>query len=145
MKPMSQEPSSMSMGMKKKMPPVPMKAVVAILAVLVFGAALWAWNARAEKYQAVFLDNNQVYFGKLRYGWLKTARLDDVFYLRVTQALQPQGEPQPDLQLVQLGGELHGPESTMHIPKSQILFWENLKKDSQVTKAIENFKSQNKK
>lgn len=136
MKPTTQDSS----GLKKKMAaslPAAVAALVIITAVVLgYGVLL----ARAGRYQAVFLDNNQVYFGKLHYGWFGAARLKDVYYLRVTQTLQPQGEPTQDIQIVQLGGELHGPERAMFIPKNQILFWENLRKDSQVVTAIQRIK-----
>ena len=97
-------------------------------------------------YQAVFMVNNQVYFGKMHFGgdWV---RLTDVFYLRVTQQLQPpteDGQQQVlrNLQMVKLGGELHQPEDEMFIDRDKILFWENLNRDSQVVQFIDNFKAQ---
>ena len=129
-----------SLGIKKKLSaslPAAVAALVIITAVVLgYGVLL----ARAGRYQAVFLDNNQVYFGKLHHGWFGAAKLNDVYYLRVTQTLQPQGEPTQDIQIVQLGDELHGPERAMFIPKNQILFWENLRKDSQVVTAIKRIK-----
>lgn len=91
-----------------------------------------------KKWQAVFLVNNQVYFGRLKNYNRGYVRLDDVYYLQITQALQPQapGQP-PQLNLVKLGGELHGPEDRMFIPKDRILFFEDMKADSQVVQAIE--------
>ena len=90
------------------------------------------------KWQAVFLTNNQVYFGHLKNYNRGYAELRDVYYLQITQALQPQapGQP-PQLNLVKLGGELHGPEDRMFIPKDQVLFFEDMKADSQVVQAIE--------
>lgn len=94
------------------------------------------------KYQAVFLTNNQVYFGKLSRANSGYPVLRDIYYLRVTQTLQPinPNVPQQQLQLVKLGNELHGPEDEMRINKSQILFVEDLKADSQVVNAINEFK-----
>lgn len=96
-----------------------------------------------KTYQAVFLVNNQVYFGKLHLGgdW---ARLTDIYYLQVRQQIQPPegGQPQQNLQMVKLGGELHQPQDEMYIDRDKILFWENLKRDSQVVKFIEDFKAQ---
>jgi len=42
--------------------------------------------------------------------------------------------------LVKLGQELHGPEDIMHVNRSQILFYEYLRDDSQLVKTIENYK-----
>ena len=95
-------------------------------------------------YQAVFLDNNQVYFGKLTNTASAYPVLKDIFYLRVTQPLQPPegGTAQPDINLVKLGTELHGPSDEMRINREHILFIEDLKDDSEVTKAINSFKAQ---
>ncbi|MBI5732957.1 hypothetical protein HY967_03290 [Candidatus Jorgensenbacteria bacterium] len=96
-------------------------------------------------WQSVFLTNNQVYFGHLKNYNREYVVLNDIFYLRVAEALQ-QGSSQqpPSLNLVKLGGELHGPQDMMYIPKDKIMFWENLKDDSQVVQAINNFIGQSK-
>lgn len=89
------------------------------------------------KWQAVFLTNGQVYFGHLREANKGYAILKDIYYLRVTQQLQPpEEEPQQQINLVKLGDELHGPENKMYIPKNQIIFWENMRNDSPVSQAI---------
>lgn len=89
-----------------------------------------------NKWQAVFLNNNQVYFGHVKNEGGGYVALTDIFYLRATQPLQQGSQSEPQLSLVKLGSELHGPEDMMHIPKNVILFWENLKDDSQVVQAI---------
>jgi hypothetical protein len=93
----------------------------------------------SSSYQAVFLSNNQVYFGKLSGTFSRYPTLKEVYYLRVSQQLQPQDPNTPlqsQIQLVKLGSEIHGPTSDMKINRDQILFIENLKPDSQVLKAI---------
>lgn len=106
------------------------------------------WKARAE-YQAVFLTNGQVYFGKLSMSG-KWYSLKDIYYLQVTQDLQPASgdskaaptdtpagqNPNQQVGLVKLGSELHGPEDAMYISPDQVLFWENLKSDSKVVQKI---------
>lgn len=95
-------------------------------------------SADSSKWQAVFLANNQVYFGHIDDYNKGYAVLKDVYYLQVTQAIQPPpAGQQPQLNLVKLGDELHGPEDMMYIPKDKILFWEHMKADSQVVQAIE--------
>jgi len=118
--------------------------LVAVLAI-VGGVGYWKGDALLPSvgaYQAVFLDNNQVYFGRLTNTASAYPVLKDIFYLRVTQPLQPPsgGATQPDINLVKLGTELHGPSDEMRINKEHILFIEDLKADSEVTKAINNFK-----
>jgi hypothetical protein len=90
-------------------------------------------------WQAVFLDNNQTYFGKLQdynYGYVA---LSNVYYLR-SGDLQRGDEATPNISLVKLGGELHGPEDVMYIRKGSIEFWENLRDDSRVVQLIRSMK-----
>ena len=96
---------------------------------------------KRDGYQAVFLTNNQVYFGHLTQADQKYLIMKDVYYLQVQQAVQPQKDDETTNQtqqasLSKLGSEVHGPEDTMYISRDQVLFWENLKDDSQVVKAI---------
>lgn len=94
-------------------------------------------------YQAVFLSNGQVYFGKLMKGGREYLKLSDIFYLQVTPVQGPQTEPkqQPQLQLVKLGNELHGPVDEMSINKEHVLFFEDLKDDGKVVQAIKEYKA----
>lgn len=101
-----------------------------------------------NRYQAVFLDNGQVYFGKLSGVNSEYIRLNDIYYLQVEQQIQPEQEqagkestPQQQISLAKLGNELHGPEDEMFILRSKVVFWENLKEEGQVTQAINNFVS----
>jgi hypothetical protein len=120
-----------------------------LLLVVVVIAVGWAWNngwfSSGEGYQAVFLDNNQVYFGKLSNWGSSFVVLKDVFYLQINQRLQPvtEGQPQPQFILTKLGNqEIHGPTDVMKINKAHILFVENLKDESQVVQGIAQFKAQ---
>ncbi len=97
----------------------------------------------SNSYQAVFLSNGQVYFGKLYHENSKFAILTNVYYLQVTQPPQPLQEgqtPPANINLVKLGGELHGPTDEMRINREHILFIEDLKNDSRVLQAIQQFK-----
>jgi hypothetical protein len=95
------------------------------------------------KYQAVFLTNGQVYFGKVSGLGSDYIKLNNIYYLQVQQAVQPAKEDKDNSQvsLTKLGEELHGPTDEMHISKEQLLFWENLKDDSTVVKAIKQYES----
>lgn len=96
------------------------------------------------KYQAVFLNGGQVYFGKISELNSKFIRVYSVYYLRVNQQVQPNAATSQnnDISLVKLGCELHGPQDEMVINREQIIFWENLKDDGQVAKAVEQYKQQ---
>lgn len=109
--------------------------------------------AGSENYQAVFLTNGQVYFGKIAKESSKLLYLTEIYYLQVVPppGLQTSQEgatsasgnqQQPQVTLIKLGNELHGPVDEMRIERGQILFIENLKKDGRVVQAIEEYKKQ---
>lgn len=100
-----------------------------------------------DKYQAVFLTNGQVYFGKINDVNASYIRLNDIYYLqqqdnkaadasKTAQQAATNPENQANVSLAKLGEELHAPEDAMYINKDQVLFWENLKTDGKVSKAI---------
>ena len=103
----------------------------------------------ASTYQAVFLSNGQVYFGKLSDIDDTYVTLKNIYYLQVVQQQQQQQQLQaqqalqsgqsPQVSLVKLGNELHGPVDAMKINRNQILFYEDLKPDSQVVTAIKDY------
>lgn len=140
-----------------KMPWIVLGVVVVVLVVVgvLFRDKLSGSGMKASKpvavsgYQALFLTNGQVYFGKLSNVDDEYTTLKDIYYLQVVQPpLQGQQQPgqaqaqaQPQISLVKLGNELHGPVDEMKITKSQILFYENMKDDSQVVTAIKNYKA----
>ena len=117
------------------------------LILLVLGFVIFTAVKDRGTYQAVFLTNDQVYFGHLSYWPLRsTATLSDIYYLRAANPLQPQEQNQDQLnmELVKFGKEAHGPEDKMVIPKNQILFWEDLRDDSRVVQTILEHKRQKK-
>ena len=131
--------------------------VVALLVLTVFnglfgGSAknfgrLSDW-ADFSKYQAVFLANGQVYFGKVTDANQQTLVLEDIYYLRSAKSLQASDlknatstAETDNFSLVKLGNELHGPEDKMSINLSQVLFVEDLKYDSKVVEAIKAYES----
>ncbi len=122
--------------------------------VLIYFLAIGNTGSEAQyidkgKMQAVFLNGGQVYFGHVKNLDNKYMRVSDIYYLRVNQQVQPNqqnGQQQQtvnDISLVKLGCELHGPSDEMLINREQIIFWENLKDDGQVAKAVADYKKQN--
>jgi hypothetical protein len=102
------------------------------IAVLVFVAALFFtqwWDftvptfGRAQ-YQAVFLANGQTYFGRYYDRFGAYAKIEDVYYLQ--QASTTDATAPSDTRIVRRGQELHAPAARMLVPKSQILFVEDL-------------------
>ena len=126
-------------------------ALVIIVAGTIFAMINFNGNNResnlvdTSKYQAVFLNGGQVYFGNVKDLNSQYLKLDNIYYLRVNQQVQPDGNATQnanDVSLVKLGCELHGPQDSMVVNREQVIFWENLKNDGQVLKAIDQYKQQ---
>ncbi|MBI4435485.1 hypothetical protein HY630_02340 [Candidatus Uhrbacteria bacterium] len=122
---------------------------IGIIVIVLCGAAAWYFwmgpgAASTEQtpiasgdYQAVFLDNGQVYFGKLDRSRDEFLTLTDVFYLQSGVAV----EQTSNLSLTKLGSEAHGPEDQMLINREHVLFIEDMKNDSKVVQAIQQYKT----
>ena len=130
-------------------------AIIVLLGMLLSGGWFFyqsrtSANIDGGRYQAVFLTNGQVYFGKLQTlngGYLK---LNDIYYLETNStdtsaSLQNATSTAANVQLIKLGSEIHGPDDEMIINKDQVLFFENLKNDSTVAKSIASYQKSQKK
>ncbi len=143
--------------------------LVVVVLTMIGGGAFWWWNTsrgtpediivslsktneksalQAEmNYHAVFLDNGQVYFGKLKQTGSDFYHLEDVFYFKQnpvpspSQANAKEKKEPPATSLAKLGGEAHGPTDSMDLNKQHILFIELLRSDSQVVQAIADYYS----
>ncbi len=124
---------------------VPRRVIVAILVVLI-GASGYAWQdgvppfgPTADTWHGVFLSNGQAYFGHFYSAPGEYATLREVYYVLATQ-IQSQDPKEaaapPQLTLQRLGAEIHGPKQEMRIPKTAILFVEELRSDSKLIEAI---------
>jgi hypothetical protein len=98
-----------------------------------------------NKFQAVFLQNGQlVYFGHIKGISQKYIYLEDIFYLNNDGASAPTStNASKSVSLVKLGCELHGPYDEMVLNADQVSFWENMKDDSKVVKAIAQYAKDN--
>lgn len=123
--------------------------VVAVVAYIVVGGPKKAESGYVDnkKLQAVFLNGGQVYFGNINDLNGKFLSMSNIYYLRVNQQVQPNqsnnNSSSNDISLVKLGCELHGPTDSMVINREQVIFWENLKDDGQVAKAVAEYKKAN--
>jgi hypothetical protein len=138
------------------------KSVIALVVVLVIvlgglyalkGSVGFGKNLAASKgvnltteWQAVFLSTGQVYFGKVTDVREKTLVLSNIYYLQVvtqqdTIAQPPdvQNQPEQRLTLIKLGNEIHGPKDEMTLNWEHVVMIEDLKDDSRVVQAIEDF------
>lgn len=98
-------------------------------------------DSAMDGYQAIFLTNGQVYFGKYSSYNSDYVQLRDIYYLQTRGSVNEiQGSVNsfnsPQISLVKLGNEIHGPKDVMYILKSNILFVENLNPEGQVLKAL---------
>jgi len=90
--------------------------------------------ADPNTYQAVFLSNDQIYFGHLKSETPSSEylTLTDVYYVKISDDSTGQ--------LIKLGQiEPHRPVNEMIINREHILFWENLAPDSPVIRTIQNY------
>jgi hypothetical protein len=126
--------------------------IVAMLALLYFGGPKESNYVDNSKEQAVFLTNGQVYFGHIKSINKQYVDLQNIYYLNVNQQVQPNqsgsssnsnNNSNQSVSLVKLGCELHGPADEMVINRDQVTFWENLKDQGQVAKAIAQWIQQN--
>lgn len=119
-----------------------------IFGLIVLGIVAWqvsrssAMPPRSDRYQVVFLDTGQAFFG--------TLKNTSGEYLLVENAYRAQGQDVPEdasveqkqsslnnVSLVKVGKEVYGPENAVRIRAEQVLFWQNLEPGSKVSKAIE--------
>jgi len=121
-------------------------ALIILALIILFGVGFGIFKIsndskiKQEQYQAVFLRDGEVYFGKLQNTYGTYLSLNDVFYVKQTNTTENKNNESPlgqtDPQLIKRTDALHGPENTMQIKKSQVLYWENIREDSTIVKAI---------
>jgi hypothetical protein len=110
---------------------------VVVFLVAVVATQWWDFTVptlgRAD-YQAVFLANGQTYFGRYYDRIGAYVKIEDVYYLQQTPNANP--DLAPETKLVRRGRELHSPTARMLVPKSSILFVEDLTDASPIAQFI---------
>lgn len=99
-----------------------------------------------SKLQAVFLNSGQVYFGNIKSLNGQYYVLENIYYLQSGNNNNSEATAKDDnnnISLVKLGCELHQPYDRMIINHDEVTFWENLKSDGQVAKAVKQFNENN--
>lgn len=102
------------------------------VAVLVLG---YTWDLTipspgGARYQAVFLSNGQTYFGHYVDRLGTYVKIENAYYIQQASAGE---ETKPaESRLVRRGSELHQPYPYVLIPKTAILFVEDLRPESAV-------------
>lgn len=135
----------------------PLIIAVAVAVLVVVGIAVWAlWpkgtvtTIDTNKYQAVSFTDGQLYFGKLSNLNDQNMKLTDIYYLQpqtddtaASKNVQNTTSTNQNFKLIKFTDVIYGPEDEMTIPKSQILFYENLKPNGKVAQLIQQFKKSN--
>jgi hypothetical protein len=121
------------------------------------GSSWFSTTTLHGNWQAVFLTNGQVYFGKIIKVDQNYVVLRDIYYLQIitkplqrsqegdAAAVQQQQQQEQRLTLIKLGNEIHGPKDEMLINRDQVVIMEDLKDDSRVVQAITDYLNQNSK
>ncbi len=90
------------------------------------------------EYQAVFLDNGQVFFGKLSDTGSEYPQLKEIFYVQTQQ--NPETKEVRSI-LIKRGNEWHGPNS-MRVNSKHIVIVEPVSADSKMAKLITEAKAE---
>ncbi|HET8568880.1 MAG TPA: hypothetical protein VFM93_07840 [Candidatus Limnocylindria bacterium] len=115
------------------------RARLAGLALVAFVAAFaliqwWDFTVPApfaSRYQAVFLANGQTYFGRYTDRLGPYAEVENAYYIQQTRSEKDPDAP-PDQRIVRRGQEPHQPLPRVLIPKSSVLFVEDLQPGSRI-------------
>lgn len=128
-------PRTRSRRLSKKILLIGAVALVVLAAYLMWSYA--STQIMGDRYQAVFLSNGQVYFGKLHDYYTGRPYMTDVYYFQANSQSgnSSQGSAGNQL-LVKLGQEIHAPENKLILNTNSIMFVENLTDNGKVVEAI---------
>lgn len=101
-------------------------------------------NNREQVRQAIFLTNGQIYFGEVKRDDDKYLVVRSIYYLKAQDQLDS-SDPDRKISIIKLGDEIHGPEDEMYINREQVVYYENMRKDSKINEAINRFLENKKK
>jgi hypothetical protein len=113
-------------------------AVLLTVLCLFLGACEKGSPTFSTEYQAVFMDNGQVFFGKLEKAGSRYPLLRDVYY--IGRQASPDGKQVTNI-LVKRGSEWHGPDY-MYINKQHIVIIEPVSPSSRVAQLIKEARTQ---
>lgn len=90
-----------------------------------------------REWQAVFLANGQVYFGKITSLDKNFLKLTKIYYYEERKPRYSDISLDLDsTKLIKLGGEMHHPQDEMFITRAHVIFTEKLQHDSNLVEAI---------
>jgi len=137
------------------------KALFMVMAVLLAaGSYYWfVYRPRAAapkeqpaKWYMVKLSDGETFYGQIGDTKADPIVINNVYYdydqLQKKESAQggqaPRENPVSSIRLVKRGKETHGPDGTLNVVRSQVLYMEPLAVDSKVLKAIEEYEKANK-
>lgn len=95
-------------------------------------------EVKKSRYQSVLLSDGRLLIGRVRNGDERYLLLRDTYFIRESQAPASGKKPaQPQREVKPISEQLHGPEPHILISRDKIVSIENLRKDSQAVRAIE--------
>jgi len=116
--------------------------VVSVVGVVWLMQQLYQANLQridTSKYQVVYLVNGQAYFGKLQntsgdFLVLKSPYIAQS--VENTDKNSTSGVGATQTTILKVTDQVYGPDDSIAIKSSQVAFWQNLRDDSKVTKAV---------
>ncbi len=128
-------------------------AIVVVLCIIVVPHSTWwkskvnsQWSSVGNAWYAVYLSNNQVYFGHIVSVTDSTITLSDTHFIEVSQEpvlkatsknFAIEQAPKQTFRLIKRGDEKTlTSDHTLYIDRSAVLYWEKLTADSEVVKLI---------
>lgn len=118
-----------------------------LLAVMGLAAGIyWYWHRNdqvimTDRYQVVLLDDGKIFFGKLQNTQGNYLTLKDPYYAQgndqTSSGTNGSVSGGPGVKIFKVTNETYGPEDSMSIQISKVQFWQNLRADSKVAKAIQ--------
>jgi|GEM_PF-830221 len=121
---------------------------IAVLTLVLVVRAVWSENqtgdnpAVAEKWHALKLVDGEVFYGRVADPAADPVVVRNVYYDydqmkdKKEEARNGETNPAGNIRLVKRGRETHGPDGTLNVVRSQILYLEPLSEESKVLKAI---------
>lgn len=120
------------------------RSLIFVAIIVVLGLVAWyvlnrPAAPRADRYQVVFLDDNQVFFGKLKNSSGEYMRLEQVYSTQGNSSDDQDASSvaSGDISLVKVGNLVYGPEDVMMIRADKVKFWQDLKSDSKISQTID--------
>lgn len=117
---------------------------VLVLLVIIILGSYWLLHRNDQtvlhdRYQVVYLVTGQIYFGKLQNTGGQYLTLKNVYTVdnQATSSNDTTGSVTTPSKILKVSQQVYGPDDSMAIRADQVQFWQNLRTDSKVVKAIE--------